>query len=85
MKYLLTVEEYENLVPKQELKKHKEALEWARNEILRRANFECVYGEQRGWSYCDQCPVSSTGEDDNRPPSYHMTMVICDKNKKYSK
>ena len=58
MQYLLSKEEYENLMPK---KKYSEALDKINKlngQVLKLSNFTCITELSIG--YCDICPITET-------------------------
>lgn len=77
MQYILTKEEYENLVPIQELNKLRELyldnIEKLNKKVLELSNFQCAVEYPRLCSYCDNCPISGLGTN------------TCMKSKQYSK
>ena len=76
MQYLLTEEEFKNMVPKQSLIERDEALELARNIILTQSNFNCIHDiselHVKYGGYCDDCPCSPIHEHD-----YNTLKHIC--------
>ena len=81
MQYLLTQQEYDALTPVKRVQERNEALEVARQIIVKLSNQPC------GEGYCDQCPVSSIGGEigENDRPSHEISRLICIKNKRYGK
>ena len=43
MQYILTLEEYDNLVPKSELNKAKEKIDILNDKVLKLSGFSCIY------------------------------------------
>ena len=43
MQYILTLEEYDNLVPKSELNKAKEKIDILNDKVLELSGFSCIY------------------------------------------
>lgn len=81
MQYLLTKEEYENLVPAEKVAERNKALAAARQLIVSDSQCEEI-------DYCEDCPIGrlwrqheNKGEDDG----YEEMMLICTKRKKYPK
>jgi hypothetical protein len=79
MQYLLTPEEFNNLVPYRELEKAKKALAIAREIILAESQFTCIHEKKSG--YCDNCPCSSIREGYD----YKDMTQLCDRIQEYSK
>ena len=77
MQYVLTEEEYKNLVPKKELNDLRElfldSVEALNKKVLELSNFKCVVEYPRLCSYCDNCPIGSFGTN------------TCMRNQEYSK
>lgn len=77
MQYILTEEEYKNLVPKKELNKLRElfldSVEALNKKVLELSNFQCVVEYPRLCSYCDNCPIGNFGTN------------TCMRNQEYSK
>ena len=65
MQYILTEEEYKNLVPKMELNNLRElfldSIETLNKKVLELSNFKCAIEYPRLCSYCDNCPISRLG------------------------
>ncbi|MBO7211854.1 MAG: hypothetical protein J6V44_12725 [Methanobrevibacter sp.] len=65
MQYILTEEEYKNLVPKMELDKLRElfldSVEALNKKVLELSNFQCAVEYPRLCSYCDNCPIGGFG------------------------
>lgn len=59
MQYILTLEEYDNLVPKSELNKAKEKIDILNEKVLELSEFSCIYENKSVFSYCDKCPLNS--------------------------
>ena len=72
MQYILTEEEYKNLVKVQEYWGALEMIEKLNEEVLKLKGFSCVMNEGRG-GYCDNCPIGGFG------------LKTCTKTKRYSK
>jgi hypothetical protein len=83
MQYILTEAEYDALTPVKRLQSRNEALEVAREIIIRLSGYPC------GKDYCDGCPISDIGfnYDDSKTerPSREVSRYICIRNRKYSK
>lgn len=60
MQYLLTKEEYENLVPKEKLDAEKDKVKMLNKQVLELSGFSCVQETLRGFGYCDFCPITRT-------------------------
>lgn len=56
MNYILTEEEFANLVPKIERDNLRVALGIARERILFHSKFPCIHDPDRQNEYCDLCP-----------------------------
>ena len=65
MQYILTENEYKNLVPKKELNDLRElfldSIEVLNKKVLELSNFKCAIEYPRVCSYCDNCPISRLG------------------------
>lgn len=59
MQYILTLEEYDNLVPKSELNKAREKIDILNDKVLELSGFSCIYENKSVFSYCDKCPLNS--------------------------
>lgn len=81
MQYLLTQEERDGLVPKDEVTLRDAALSVARDKILQLANFNCIHKDDESMDngYCDLCPCSTLGRD------YATWERVCWLSKRYSK
>ena len=75
MQYILTLEEYDNLVPKSELNKAKEKIDILNDKVLELSGFSCIYENKSVFSYCDKCPLNS----------FRDGTGTCNKVKSYSK
>jgi transposase-like protein len=78
MQFILTKDEYEALAPVIELEKKAEALEVAREIIVKLSGVKC------GHEYCDKCPL------DYLRPTHHgitrdISHLICTKGRNYGK
>ena len=89
MRYCLTEEEYKKLQSrsKEQLDRWAEAMRLARNEILRKSSFVCVYDtiEKPGPAtgrYCDRCPCSYLSRRGSEAEAWK---TICPLKKVYSK
>lgn len=82
MQYILTQEERNNLVPLANLDNAKAALEEARKQILKSANFTCWHDPESNSDYdmCDDCPCSSIGDGKD----YKTWELVCGLSKNYS-
>lgn len=86
MEYLLTKQEFENLVPKEEIERRDRALNTAREKLLEIARFDCVHDRdgKNHLGYCDMCPCS--GIDDDWAGNWDKEWVlVCGLPKSYSK
>lgn len=96
MQYLLTKEEYLNLVPKKEIETRDAALAAALKIILKTLRPPCT----KNFGYCTQCPIDKEGPDDwyddnGQPknddeykdirPNDKESELICRKNRTYPK
>ena len=65
MQYILTEDEYKNLVPKKELNELRElfldSIDVLNKKVLELSNFKCAIEYPRLCSYCDNCPISRLG------------------------
>lgn len=65
MQYILTEEEYKNLVPKKELNELRglflDSIDVLNKKVLELSNFQCTIEYPRLVSYCDNCPISRLG------------------------
>jgi hypothetical protein len=90
MKYILTKEELDDLVPKKDKEKQRKALEHARKKILRISEFTCIYD---GGYKCDGCPTITLKKEredyenkiGNSHDLYELDELICTKTKNFSK
>lgn len=61
MQYILTEDEYKNLVPKKELNDLRElfldSIDVLNKKVLELSNFKCAIE----YSYCNNCPISRLG------------------------
>ena len=69
MQYLLTKEEYENLVPKEKYNTEKDKVKILNKQVLELSGRSCVQETQGDFGYCDFCQHLTTYRDnDNRHP-----------------
>ena len=68
MQYILTQEEYKNLVPKSRYDNKCEEVEKLNELVLKKAKFKCIHdrtkeeNEKNGYCfYCDDCPLVAVG------------------------
>lgn len=65
MQYILTEDEYKNLVPKKELNELRElfldSIDMLNKKVLELSNFKCAIEYPRLCTYCDNCPISRLG------------------------
>lgn len=82
MQYILTQEERNNLVPLAQLDGAMVALEEARKQILKSANFTCWHAPNANPDYdlCDDCPCSSIEDGKD----YKTWELVCGLSKNYS-
>jgi len=83
MQYVLSKDEFDALVAKDEIRIRDQALAAAREKILALAGFDCIYtpGKPNYDGYCDDCPCSpiASGND------YSTWQLVCWLRKDYSK
>ena len=60
MQYLLTEEEYKNLVPKVKYNEVLDKIDLLNKQVLELSNFACVKETQGCFGYCDFCPITRT-------------------------
>lgn len=75
MQYLLTPEEYNKLIPKEEWVKAYEKIEVLNVKIIELTKYKCRAEQSNKFNiyYCDQCPIGRSGTD------------TCCKHQQYSK
>lgn len=56
MQYILTEEEYKNLVQKQEVEELGKKVEKLNQMVLEYSEYTCRH-DMRGFGYCDKCPI----------------------------
>ena len=66
MQYILTQDEYKNLVPKNKYDNKCEEVEKLNNLVLKVAKFECIHDrtiedDDEDEYYCDNCPLVDVG------------------------
>lgn len=83
MQYLLTEEEYNNLVPKAEVERRDLALKKLHELFFKHSTFKCIHDTQdrRMYGYCDYCPLAPMHPE----LPYEVSKLLCDKSKEYSK
>lgn len=65
MQYILTEEEYNNLVDKQQYNHKCEKVNELNKLVLKLSKFKCIHDRKEyGDFYCDRCPLSETGTCD---------------------
>ena len=82
MQYILTKEEFDDLLPMRQVLERNAALEDARKIIVKLAGVRC------GETYCDNCPISSIGyyeHGDADAISDNSSRLICSEYRDYSK
>ena len=60
MQYLLTKEEYNNLVPKERYYAEMDKVAELNKKVLELSKFTCVKETQGCFGYCDFCPITKT-------------------------
>lgn len=83
MQFLLSKEELDALRPQDEVEIRNKALEAARDEILKQANYTCIHKDEDEFAHyrvCDDCPCSSIGDG----KEYKLFELICTDTKEYS-
>lgn len=60
MQYILTQEEYNNLVPKEKYYAEMDKVKELNKKVLELSNFVCVREKSRPCFYCDGCPIVET-------------------------
>lgn len=61
MQYILTEEEYKNLVPKSKYEQKIKEIEELQLLIMKTTGHTCIYFNMRGeiaFTYCDNCPLA---------------------------
>ena len=59
MQYILTEEEYKNLVPKSKYVEKINVIEELQQLVMKISGHICIYENKGGiYSYCDQCPLA---------------------------
>ena len=58
MQYLLSKEEYENLMPREKYFEALDKINKLNEKVLKLSNFTCR--TERGIGYCDLCPITGT-------------------------
>jgi len=87
MQYILDEAEMEELRSREtadQTAKRVEALEWARQSLLKRHGFICIHESSRVHSVCDQCPISPfTGMPGGA--TREVSEIVCTLPRRYSK
>lgn len=60
MQYILTQEEYNNLVPKEKYYAEMDKVAELNKKVLELSKFICVKETQGCFGYCDFCPITKT-------------------------
>lgn len=60
MQYILTKEEYDNLVPKEKYYAERDKVEKLNIQVLELSEFVCIKEKPRLCVYCDSCPIVDT-------------------------
>jgi len=89
MKYLLSQEEIDNLVPERDLLIMKKALEWARLRLAPRCpHLPSPEPGSRPYFHCSECPISHIGlatlKQISSPPR-GISEVLCPLKREYPK
>lgn len=66
MQYILTEEEYNNLVPKSKVEELKSKIEKLNQKVLEYSKYTCRH-KVNVFAYCDDCPIQFSC---NKPKSY---------------
>lgn len=73
MQFLLTQEEFSNLVKREEVEKRDYALDKMRVLLLSAKGFVCIHDKKRmdgHRGYCDECPVADIREACSKPKNW---------------
>lgn len=60
MQYILTKEEYNNLVPKEKYYAEMDKVEELNKKVLELSKFTCIKEKPQLCIYCDSCPIVKT-------------------------
>lgn len=60
MQYILTKEEYNNLVPKEKYYAEMDKVKELNKKVLELSNFICINEKPQLCVYCDNCPIVET-------------------------
>lgn len=60
MQYILTKEEYNDLVPRSKYNEERDKVEKLNIQVLELSEFVCIKEEPRLCVYCDSCPIVET-------------------------
>lgn len=63
MQYILTKEEYNNLVPRSKYNEERDKVEKLNIRVLELSGFDCIKERPRLCVYCDNCPIVDTCTD----------------------
>lgn len=66
MQYILTEEEYRELVPKSKVEELENKVERLNQKVLEYSEYTCRHN-MSGFGYCDKCPIQFSC---NKPKSY---------------
>lgn len=65
MQYILTKEEYENLVPKKKADRLEETIDKLNDLVLEYSKYPCIHKHGGcGLGYCDDCPITFSCKED---------------------
>ena len=84
MQYILSEEEFKNLIEKEKYELLKQGRDFLGNELLKIMDRACIYDKSiKKFMYCDECPLSAMYYyPDYQNPIYRS---LCSKPKEYSK
>ena len=83
MQYILTKEEMNELCPKEQRDELREALDEAREALLKATGYVCVYDREGAYvGYCDGCPCDDISRNKGE---LKYAKIICNKSRAYGK
>jgi len=86
MKYILTQEEIDKMVPKKDLDKARKALDWMLNIFVSRCPHNPNPPPGHPYGYCSECPISDIREPTQIPiPEDGISRTICTRRRRYGK